>query len=96
MADSGTKLQRSSSLAYVLSEADGASNTVLPAEPGCSSQLPELQKEPGLLESGQAEAIRADGGSANHYFVVHVENSPGNGLASSSTNLNRKSLLYSS
>ncbi|KAM4712547.1 ankyrin repeat domain-containing protein 6b isoform 2-T2 [Anableps anableps] len=70
MGDSGTKLQRSSSLADNLSEADGASSTVLPAE------LPELQKAHGLPESSRAEASKVEGGSANHYFVVHVENSP--------------------
>ncbi|MEQ2296381.1 hypothetical protein AMECASPLE_024310, partial [Ameca splendens] len=76
IGDSGTKLQRSSSLADNLNEADGASNTVLPAELLCSPQLPELQKEHGLLGSCQAEPSRVEGGSANNYFVVHVENSP--------------------
>ncbi|XP_047244618.1 ankyrin repeat domain-containing protein 6b isoform X3 [Girardinichthys multiradiatus] len=75
IGDSGTKLQRSSSLDN-LNEADGASNTVLPAELWCSPQLPELQKEHGLLGSCQAEPSRVEGGSANNYFVVHVENSP--------------------
>lgn len=29
------------------------------------------------LGAGQAELGLAEGGTANHYFVVHVENSPG-------------------
>ncbi|XP_036003038.1 ankyrin repeat domain-containing protein 6b isoform X3 [Fundulus heteroclitus] len=76
MGDSGTKLQRSSSLADNLNEADGASSTVLPAELGCRSQLPELSKEHGLPESCRPEPSKVESGSANHYFVVHVENSP--------------------
>ncbi|XP_054900595.1 ankyrin repeat domain-containing protein 6b isoform X2 [Poeciliopsis prolifica] len=67
MGDSGAKLQRSSSLADNLCEADGASSTVQPAELGCSS--PHSQPN-------RAEASKVEGGSASHYFVVHVENSP--------------------
>ncbi|XP_027896017.1 ankyrin repeat domain-containing protein 6b isoform X2 [Xiphophorus couchianus] len=67
MGDSGTKLQRSSSLADDLCEADGASSTVQPAELGCSSPLPQ---------PSWAEASKVEGGSASHYFVVHAENSP--------------------
>uniref|UniRef100_M3ZT44 Ankyrin repeat domain 6b n=1 Tax=Xiphophorus maculatus TaxID=8083 RepID=M3ZT44_XIPMA len=70
MGDSGTKLQRSSSLADDLCEADGASSTVQPAELGCSSPLPQ---------PSWAEASKVEGGSASHYFVVHAENSPGDG-----------------
>ncbi|XP_015256219.1 PREDICTED: ankyrin repeat domain-containing protein 6 isoform X1 [Cyprinodon variegatus] len=72
--DSGTRLQRSSSLADILSEADGASDAAPPpppaeatAEPGCSSQLPELHKH---------ETCAAEPSRTNQYFVVHVENSP--------------------
>ncbi|MED6246839.1 hypothetical protein ATANTOWER_024573, partial [Ataeniobius toweri] len=94
IGDSGTKLQRSSSLADNLNEADGASNTVLPAELWCSPQLPELQKEHGLLGSCQAEPSRVEGGSANNYFVVHVENSPGDGSATCSTDVHRTSFMF--
>ncbi|MED6272607.1 hypothetical protein CHARACLAT_032055 [Characodon lateralis] len=94
IGDSGTKLQHSSSLADNLNEADGASNTVLPAELWCSPQLTELQKEHGLLGSCQAEPSRVEGGSANNYFVVHVENSPGDGSATCSTDVHRTSFMF--
>lgn len=78
---SSTKLQRSSSAAEGLNEANGAGLTVLPAGEGGSSQCLELHNSPTLLESGRGESSRgessvAEGGSANHYFVVHVESSP--------------------
>ncbi|XP_067428755.1 ankyrin repeat domain-containing protein 6b isoform X3 [Thunnus thynnus] len=73
---SSTKLQRSSSVAEGLNDAEGAGLTVLPATQGGSSQCLELQNSPALLHSSRAEASVAEGGSANHYFVVHVESSP--------------------
>lgn len=74
---SSTKLQRSSSVAEGLDEADGASLTAPPSDQGDSSQCLELQSSLALLDSGQGEPSVVEGGSANHYFVVHVESSPG-------------------
>ncbi|XP_008285476.1 ankyrin repeat domain-containing protein 6b [Stegastes partitus] len=76
-----TKLQRSSSASEGLNEVDGAGLTVLPAGQGGSSQGLELHNSPTLLEScrgesSQGEPSLAEGGSSNHYFVVHVESSP--------------------
>ncbi|KAM7367529.1 hypothetical protein PAMP_013820 [Pampus punctatissimus] len=62
---SSTELQRCSSVAEELNDAEGG-----------SSQCLELQNSPALLHSSRAEASVAEGGSANHYFVVHVESSP--------------------
>ncbi|XP_076612099.1 ankyrin repeat domain-containing protein 6b isoform X2 [Chaetodon auriga] len=73
---SSTKLQRSSSVVEGLNEANGADLTVLPSGQGGSSQCLELHNSPALLDFGQGEPIVAEGGSANHYFVVHVETSP--------------------
>ncbi|XP_022626024.1 ankyrin repeat domain-containing protein 6 isoform X2 [Seriola dumerili] len=74
---SSTKLQRSSSVAEGLNEADGGAGlTVLPAGHGDSSLCPELHHSPTLLDSSRGEASVAEGGPANHYFVVHVESSP--------------------
>lgn len=68
---SGTKLQRSSSAAEGLNEADdGAGVAALPA-------AHELHNSPTLLDFSCGEPGVAEGGSANHYFVVHVESSPG-------------------
>ncbi|XP_032398235.1 ankyrin repeat domain-containing protein 6b isoform X1 [Etheostoma spectabile] len=64
-----TRLQRCSSVAEGL---DGAGVTVLSS----SSQCPELHTSPVLLPSGREQPSAAEGGSANHYFVVHVESSP--------------------
>ncbi|XP_018558932.1 ankyrin repeat domain-containing protein 6b isoform X4 [Lates calcarifer] len=67
---SGTKLQRSSSAAEGLNEADdGAGVAALPA-------AHELHNSPTLLDFSCGEPGVAEGGSANHYFVVHVESSP--------------------
>ena len=74
---SSTKLQCSSSAAEGLDEADGASLTAPPCGQGDSSQCMELQSSLALLDSGPGEPSVAEGGSANHYFVVHVESSPG-------------------
>uniref|UniRef100_A0A3Q1CJ93 Ankyrin repeat domain 6b n=1 Tax=Amphiprion ocellaris TaxID=80972 RepID=A0A3Q1CJ93_AMPOC len=73
-----TKLRRSSSVSEGLNEADGAGLTVLPAGEGGSSQCLELHSSPTLLESCRGESSLAEGASSNHYFVVHVESSPGN------------------
>nr|XP_046228932.1 ankyrin repeat domain-containing protein 6b isoform X2 [Scatophagus argus] len=73
---SGTKLRRSSSAAEALNEADGGGLTVLPSGQGGSSHCLELRDSPALPDSCQGEPGVADGGSANHYFVVHVESSP--------------------
>ncbi|XP_049914426.1 ankyrin repeat domain-containing protein 6b isoform X1 [Epinephelus moara] len=71
-----TKLQRSSSAAEGLNEADGAGLTVLPSGQEGSSQCLDLHNSPALLDSSRGEASVAEGSSANHYFVVHVESSP--------------------
>ncbi|XP_078131558.1 ankyrin repeat domain-containing protein 6b isoform X2 [Sander vitreus] len=67
-----SKLQRCSSVAEGLDGADGADLTVLPS----GSQCPELHTSPVLLSSSREQPSVAEGGSANHYFVVHVESSP--------------------
>uniref|UniRef100_A0A3B4U147 Ankyrin repeat domain 6b n=1 Tax=Seriola dumerili TaxID=41447 RepID=A0A3B4U147_SERDU len=55
---SSTKLQRSSSVAEGLNEADGGAGlTVLPAGHGDSSLCPELHHSPTLLDSSRGEAI---------------------------------------
>ncbi|XP_070705537.1 ankyrin repeat domain-containing protein 6b isoform X2 [Pempheris klunzingeri] len=71
-----TKLQRSTSVAEALDEADIANVTVLPSGQGSVSQCLELHNNPALLDPSQGEASVAEGSSANHYFVVHVESSP--------------------
>ncbi|XP_042359915.1 ankyrin repeat domain-containing protein 6b [Plectropomus leopardus] len=81
---SSTKLQRSSSAAEGLNEGDGAGLTVLPTGQGGSSQCLELQDSSALLDSSRREQGVAEGSSANHYFVVHVESSPGKDSANSS------------
>ncbi|TKS75775.1 Ankyrin repeat domain-containing protein 6 [Collichthys lucidus] len=75
---SSTKLQRSSSAAEGLNQTDGAGLTVLPCDKGGNnSQCLELHHSTALLDSNRAESsVAAEGGSANHYFVVHVESSP--------------------
>ncbi|XP_068433701.1 ankyrin repeat domain-containing protein 6b isoform X2 [Clinocottus analis] len=61
--------RRSSSVSESLNEADGDGGgfTALPS----GSQCPELHGGGATLDSSRGEA-----GSANHYFVVHVESSP--------------------
>uniref|UniRef100_A0A8C4DYL9 Ankyrin repeat domain 6b n=1 Tax=Dicentrarchus labrax TaxID=13489 RepID=A0A8C4DYL9_DICLA len=66
--------------------------TVLSSAQAGSSQCLELHDSPVPLDSGRGEATVAEGGSANHYFVVHVESSPGN--ASPTTSSQRDSNLY--
>ena len=72
-----TKLRRSSSVTEGLDEAEGPELTELPAGDEGSSHCPELHSSPTLLESDRRDPSVAEGGSANHYFVVHVESSPG-------------------
>ncbi|KAM6915434.1 ankyrin repeat domain-containing protein 6b [Xenentodon cancila] len=72
----GTKLRRSSSAAEGLNEADQAGHAVPPSEQDCGAQRLELHNSPELLESSQGEPGVAEGGTTNHYFVVHVESSP--------------------
>ncbi|XP_053192485.1 ankyrin repeat domain-containing protein 6b [Scomber japonicus] len=71
-----TKLQRCSSAAEGLNDAEGGGLTVLPATHTGSAECLELHSSPALLHSSRAETSVAEGGSANHYFVVHVESSP--------------------
>ncbi|XP_044025561.1 ankyrin repeat domain-containing protein 6b isoform X3 [Siniperca chuatsi] len=73
---SSSKLQRSSSVAKGLNEVNGAGLTVLPSGEGGSSQCLECHNSPAFLESSRGEPSVAEDGSANHYFVVHVESSP--------------------
>lgn len=67
---SSTKLQHSSTVA----EANVAPFAVVPIGQGGSSQCLEHHSDPPLRE----ESSVAEGGTASHYFVVHVESSPGN------------------
>lgn len=68
-----TKLRRSSSVTEGLNQADGAGLTVLPSGTHCL----ELHSSPGPQDSSWGEASVAESGASNHYFVVHVESSPG-------------------
>uniref|UniRef100_A0A8C2ZUN6 Ankyrin repeat domain 6b n=1 Tax=Cyclopterus lumpus TaxID=8103 RepID=A0A8C2ZUN6_CYCLU len=69
----GAELRRSSSsVAEGLNEVDGAGFTALPTGEGGSSQCLERHNSAALPDSS-----RGEGGSANHYFVVNVESSPG-------------------
>ncbi|XP_078146004.1 ankyrin repeat domain-containing protein 6b isoform X1 [Centroberyx gerrardi] len=72
----GAKLQRSSSATEGLDEADEAGLAALPAGEGGGSRCLELRDSPAPPDRAQAEPGPAEGGSANHYFVVHVESSP--------------------
>ncbi|KAG7509255.1 ankyrin repeat domain-containing protein 6 isoform X1 [Solea senegalensis] len=80
--DSGrskTQLQRSSSLAEDLTEADGADGsglTALSAGDEGASHSPEIHTSPTLLDSDHGDVSVPESGSANHYFVVHMESSP--------------------
>lgn len=74
---STTKLQRSSSVAENLNEVDGAGLTVLPSGQADGSKCLELHTSPALLDSTRGQPTVAEGDTANHYFVVHVESSPG-------------------
>ncbi|XP_069370953.1 ankyrin repeat domain-containing protein 6b isoform X4 [Paralichthys olivaceus] len=73
---SRTKLRRSSSMTEGLDEAEGAELTELPAGDQGGSHCPEVHSSPTLLDSDRRDPSVAEGGSANHYFVVHVESSP--------------------
>lgn len=72
------RLQRFSSVAEGLNEVDVAGLTVLPSGQESSSQCLDLHHSPAFLESTRGEPSVAEDGSANHYFVVHMESSPGN------------------
>ncbi|XP_061563495.1 ankyrin repeat domain-containing protein 6b [Cololabis saira] len=61
------------------SSAEGLDEAALPAEQpaaAVSAQAPELPSSPEPLESGRGDPGTAEGGTANHYFVVHAESSP--------------------
>ncbi|KAF0023086.1 hypothetical protein F2P81_023716 [Scophthalmus maximus] len=69
---SRTRLRRSSSAAEGLDRADdGADGGDLTAPPAGGGGSSELHNSPPRLDPSAAE-----GGSANHYFVVHVDSSP--------------------
>lgn len=67
---SGTEVPHSSSAAEGADEDEGAGLTLLPFSR--AAQRLDLH---GHL--GQGEPSVAEAGAANHYFVVHVESSPG-------------------
>lgn len=69
---SSTKLQRSSE---ALAEADEAAFAVVSTGQESSSQYLKLHND---LEFTQGESSVVEGGTASHYFVVHMESSPGN------------------
>uniref|UniRef100_A0A667YNT8 Ankyrin repeat domain 6b n=1 Tax=Myripristis murdjan TaxID=586833 RepID=A0A667YNT8_9TELE len=73
----GPMLQRSTSVTEGLNEVNAAGLSVLPPGQGGSSQCLEVHSSEAQLDSAQGEPSVAEGGSANHYFVVHVESSPG-------------------
>lgn len=68
---SGTEVPHSSSAAEGVDEDEGAGLTLLPF-----SQAAQRLDLHGHL--GQGEPSTTETGAANHYFVVHVESSPGN------------------
>lgn len=72
---SSTNLQCSSE-GEGLTKANGAAFAVVSTGQGSSSQHLKLQNDPSLLEFTQGESNVAEGGTASHYFVVHVESSP--------------------
>ncbi|XP_056150191.1 ankyrin repeat domain-containing protein 6b [Lampris incognitus] len=75
-------LPRSSSMTEGLSEAGEAGLTELPTGQGGSSQCLAVEDDDDkntFPDSTQGESGVAEGGSANHYFVVHVDSSPDGG-----------------
>lgn len=66
---SGTKLPHSSSAAEGVGEDEGA---------GPSVGTRGLDLHGHAVQLGEEEPSVAEAGAANHYFVVHVESSPGN------------------
>lgn len=70
---SGTKLPPSSSAAEGADEDEGAGPTV----PRSQGTQP-LDLHGHTVQLGEEEPSVAEAGAANHYFVVHVESSPGN------------------
>lgn len=93
--DPSIKLQCSSSLAEGLDEAGGAGLTVLPQSQEGSSQCLDLPDNPVLLDASQGQLTVEEGSSANHYFVVRVENSPGNRISNHITHSQTHSTLLS-
>lgn len=71
---SGTKLPHSSSAAEGADEDEGAGPTVPPGSQGTQP----LDLHGPTVQLGEEEPSVAEAGAANHYFVVHVESSPGN------------------
>ncbi|XP_029983663.1 ankyrin repeat domain-containing protein 6b isoform X2 [Sphaeramia orbicularis] len=79
-----SKLQRSGSVDESLDETPeargeagaGGGLTELPSAPEDPTQVLALHSSPVVLGSGGGRPIVAEGGSANHYFVVHVDRSP--------------------
>lgn len=70
--------RRSSSAAEGLDEAGRADLAALPRSRAGSSHCLDLLDSPAPLDASRGGLGVAEGGSANHYFVVHVESSPGN------------------
>ena len=83
--DPSIKLRCSSSLAEGLDEgldeAVGAGLSVVAQSQEGSSQVQDLADSPALLDASQGQVTVEEVGSANHYFVVRVENSPGNRIS---------------
>ncbi|XP_075869157.1 ankyrin repeat domain-containing protein 6b isoform X2 [Nelusetta ayraudi] len=75
LCSSSSSSSSSSSPAAVAAAAASADDSLV-APPPPASQCPDLQDGPALLDATRAELSLAEGGSANHYFVVHVEASP--------------------
>lgn len=69
-----TKLQRSSSVAEGLDEAEAASLTMLTSGQWGSSQFLGFHEGRAVIEG---EHNMGEGGSASHNFMVHAESSPG-------------------
>lgn len=71
---SGTRLPHSSSAAEGADEDEGAGPTMPPRSQGTQP----LDLHGHTVQLGEEEPSVAEAGAANHYFVVHVESSPGN------------------
>lgn len=71
-------LKHSSSMEEGLCEVHPAGVTVLPAGPGGSTHCLAPAAPEGLgPEEGGPSGGTSEEGSANHYFVIHVDTSPG-------------------
>lgn len=73
---SGTKLPHSPSAAEGADEDEGAGPTAPPRSQGTQP----LDLHGHTVQLGEEGPSVAEAGAANHYFVVHVESSPGNQL----------------